>query len=896
MISDVIVSPYHLNFADVTEKAGEFIKSIYYFQFEDFNSSWLFNYSPNFDRYTMGRGSGAISLEKTSFNLSLSTPHVSLYDLTCQHIWELIIDHQCSSSISQCFSDDSIAVLTDDGFYYYFVNREPKKTFNFRLKKNIYVMDACFWEGGFVALLTSGDLYLYDFSSKPFLLKHFDEISKPINFSIIPPDKSPTGKLIAYLLVHRGEDNNKESKLIIVSENYFYTISFSKLITHFAISANYKKVAILTEDLNMRVCSIDLQKEEFEKMVESNGHFEVINVCWVGDVAPVVCFQGAFTLVTLDPEGMPMWSLDDKDNFTIGFTDIDSCVVLSPEKTYRIRYVPRRIYYIFSKSVRKPSIPQVYGDEDDIDDDDDDQSESNNYKWNIARRICEAFINRFDDPPINKLGSIGSTDVLIKAAKSCLQAAEYFFDIDVQDFFLNVACFTFAYMDGQTSLMHESLIRIKILNLVRRLANLSITTSQIFDIGIYNLIGRLINRNMNFVAIDIAKILRMPTIDIQKDSINKAIINNQNDQACFNIVVEIIQSEIKNDTNKSANSSQIDLLFNDRLNNIVNTSNLSNNSLVDYSYAAMCAIKNGRKELATSFCNFEPNYALKAKIFSKLGEWNMALRHAEASCDSSSIYKVIKHMMKVVMEPDYSIINKTIASYETSAMFVATHADLIGKERAEAILNFVDPRCHFADAKERFLLNMKFIKENENLANDENGNNNDDDKKRTSKKLEGQSILRACQKELAIKNNDYSFIGLSCNETLRKIFSMPASSACQKDAFDFAEKCGIPSINVVTIAIRTYALNGKWNDLKKFILDKSFKSAWPLVMEMAIAQNNDQFAAEFANEVAAAFNDGTLLEQYKNGEFKISDLSQMPSFQKHLFRKSTFISFFKLGS
>lgn len=895
MISDVIVSPYHLQFDEVTEKAGKFIDSVYYFQFEDFNSSWLFNYNPNFDRYTMGRGTGAISCEKTSYNLSLSSPHVSLYDTTSQLLWNLVVDHQCSNSISQCFSDDSVAVLTDDGFYFYYVNRELKKTFNFHLKKNIYVMDACFWEGGFVALLTTGDLYQYNFSSKPILLKHFDEISKPVDFSIVPPEKSPTGKLLAYLLVHRGDGENKDSALIVVSENYFYTVRFKEIITHFAISANYKKIAILTEDFNMRVCSIDLQTEEFKKQVESNGHFEVVNVCWVGDVAPVVCFQGVFTLVTLDREGMAMWALDDKESFTLGFTDVDSCIIISSEMSYRIRYVPRRIYYIFSKSPRKPSIPSVYDDEDDIDDA-DDNSESNANKWNIAKRICEAFINRFDEPPISKLGSIGSTDVLMKAVKSCLEAAEFFFDADVQDFFLNVACFTLAYMDGKTSLMHDYLIRIKILNLVRKLANLKITTAQIFDIGIYNLIGRLISRNMNFVAMDIAKILRMPTIDIQKDSISKAIVNNKNDETCFNIVVEIIQSEIKNDKNQG-NSSQVDLLFNDRLNNIVNTVNLSQNSLVDYSYAAMCAIKDGRKELAASFCNLEPNFALKAKIFSKLGDWDLALRHAEASCDSSSLFKVIKHMMKIVMEPDYSLINKAIASYETSAMFVATHENLLGTKRALEILNLVDPRCHFWDARFRFRL-MKFKSENENPPNEDNGENDDDDdsKNKNAKKPDSPTTLKRCQKELAIKNNDYSFVGISFNDTLRKIFTMPATASCQKDAFDLAERCGISSINVATIAIRTYALNGKWNDLKKFILDKSFKSLWPLVIETALIQKNDQFASEFANEVAAGFNDNSLLEQYKNNEFNPSELSSMPSFQKHLFRKPSFISFFKLGS
>ena len=174
MISDVIASPYHLQFDEVTEKAGKFIESVYYFQFEDFNSSWIFNYNPNFDHYTMGRGTGAISCEKTSYNLTLSTPHILLYDTTSQLLWDLIIDHRCSNTISQCFSDDSIAAITDDGFYYYFVNRELKNSFSFNLKKNLYVMDACFWEGGLVVLLTNGDLIQYELSGKPFFLKHFE--------------------------------------------------------------------------------------------------------------------------------------------------------------------------------------------------------------------------------------------------------------------------------------------------------------------------------------------------------------------------------------------------------------------------------------------------------------------------------------------------------------------------------------------------------------------------------------------------------------------------------------------------------------------------------------------------------------------------------------------------
>ncbi|KAK8886215.1 hypothetical protein M9Y10_041674 [Tritrichomonas musculus] len=893
MISDVIVSPYHLQFDEVSEKAGNFIESVYIFQFEDFNTSWVFNYNPSYDRYTMGRGSGMISQEKTSSILSLSTPHISIFDTYSHLIWELVVDHRCSSSISQCFSDDSIAVLTDDGFYYYYVNHELKKSFSLRLKKKLYVMDACFWEDGFVVLLTNGDLFSYNSSTKPVLLKCFEDISKPKNFVIVPPNKSITGKLIVYLLVHRGEEPNIESVLYVISENYFYAVRLNELITHIAVSANYRKIAILTRDLYIRVCSIDLQNEEFKKEVESNGHLEVVNVCWVGDIAPVVCFQGAFTLVTLDSDGMPMWALDNKDNYTIGFTDVDSCIILSSEMTYRIRYVPRQVYYIFSKSFHRPTIPPVYGDEGSDDNDiDNSQEGSTDFKWNTTKKICEAFLSRLDEPPLNKLGSIGSTDILIKAAKNCLAAAEYFFDINVQDFFLNVACFTLTYINGQTSMMHDSLIRIKILNLVRKFANFNITIAQIYDIGIDHLIGRLMSRNMNFISIDIAKILRMPTIEIQKDSINKAIVNNQNDEACFNLVYEIIQNEINND-NKSG-KSQADSTDNDQFNHSVNTMNLNQHLVSDFSYAAMCAIKHGRKKLATYFCNFEPNFAVKAKIFAKLGDWDQALRHAEASCDSSSLFKVIKHMMKIIMEPDYSLINKTLAKYEYAVMFIARNRDFVGKDRAETILDLVDLRAPFCDAKMRYSINFE-SNVNENNNNKDDNDDSESDGQKAKKKNPRNSVLKKCQKELANKNNDYSFIDLSFNDTIRKIFMMPVTDSSLKDAFELAEKCNVPSINVVTIGIRTYAISNKWNDLKKFALNKNFKSLWPLVMEMAIAQNNDQFAAEFANEVKTVFNDGNLLEQYKNGQFKISDLSDMPSYQKYFFRKQPAImSFFKI--
>ena len=155
-------------------------------------------------------------------------------------------------------------------------------------------------------------------------------------------------------------------------------------------------------------------------------------------------------------------------------------------------------------------------------------------------------------------------------------------------------------------------------------------------------------------------------------------------------------------------------------------------------------------------------------------------------------------------------------------------------------------------------------------------------------------LLKRFQKELSIKYSNPTFIGLSFNDTIRKIFTMPATDATLKEAFEIADKCGVPSVNVVTIAIRSYALSKKWSDLKKFILDKNYKSFWPLVVKTALINNNRPFAEEFVNEIASLFNDPLLLEQFNNGEFD-NDLGSMPSFQKNFFRKPSLMSFFKIG-
>ncbi|OHT15465.1 hypothetical protein TRFO_14084 [Tritrichomonas foetus] len=821
MITDISISPYHLTFEEISTKTGEFIESIDVFQWERLNNkNWDFYFFPDVERYTMGRGSGLISRDITSPFDSNSKPHVYLFDTYSNLVWDLIVDHRCNHAISKVFDNDNIAVMTDDGFFFCYQYRQLTMELDLKLDySTTSVMAVDFWNDGFVCLLTNGDLLEARKFRNPRRIRHFESIGKPLGFFVLPPEISPTGQSIVYILDQSG-------KLLMATEKQCFTIGFESEITNIAPSASFSKIALLTSDFNIIVTSYDLQELFYKRQVENTGYLSVTNLSWVGDTSPVVCFKGAVILVNDDSTGQAMWTLDSEDDFAFGFTDSDSCLICTSGPTYRLKNVPRNIFNIFDTSSDPDYLIGNLGD------DFDTHLRRSSYheitsNTNHARRLCETFDKRLETPPIQAVTAIGPNDIISQAAKDCLEAAEYFEDSNIQDFFLNVACFAFTYM-GNTTALFESVTRIKILNMVRKIANIPTTSTQVFDIGIDSLIMRLMNRELHFIAMDIAHILHKPTTSIQKQYVDRAMKTILDDNICFNTI--------------------------------------NDHKDIDFGYAAVSAAQNKRQKLALEFCKLEPHFSRKAIIFAQIGEWAEALRHADAACDSSALFNALVILFD---SPEIENVNLAVSQSEVASMYIVNNYGFVDSVRTQTILQMIDPKSIFEDAKFRAQLWENEVPTCLQSA------------------LKPQIKLEECQKPVAIKKNDPSIVGKSFNDTIRQLLSIAEDQL----AFDFAKSVGIPKVNVAVLGIQHLSRLGRWNRLKMFILHKEWSSLWPFVIEIALSKCNEEFAMQFAEEVATREHNRDLINQLQSGAFGVSNLATKPSYQKKLFRKSFFKPF-----
>lgn len=845
MMNDFPDTIYHFSFKDVLKEAGDFLTTVYVFQSEEFNSIWQGFFQPDVDRIRMGPGTGLISLDKTH-QQGHSYVRVNFYDLYSNCIWELDGSVQCHNTFTQSFGDDSVNILTDSGVFLKYRHRQLETKIDFQLSTINSIMNACIWSDGFAAILTNGDLIYSTDLQQYQLLKHFDSIGCPSSFEAIPPKRSKTGSVIVYFIY--------DDKLYVISDSKSYILKFNEKIINFAFSFNYSKIAILTDDSNLHdpsvrptyeviVSTIDIQAVIYKKIVQNETYNRVINIGWIGDVAPIVCFQGAFYFITPDEGPMTMCALHDPTDDSFCLTDVDSCVILTSGQNYRIRHVPLNVYYIFCEEQTRPDIPIVYRD---LENTLSLQCDKND-KWNYARLLSIAYDERNETPPITSFGKIGPNDIKISAANDCLLAASYFHNPMIQEFFLNAACYILTLMK-QTNSIADAILRVKILNKVRNEAKLPMTTRQIYHIGVNNLLhrlmsrGRMINNNeqINFhkVAFEIADMLHKKGDEIQRDFIQQTILNNYDDDTCYELIKSTIDSR-------------------------------SSMAECGYLFAVRYAISQGRNELASRLCLLEQQYSNRAEMFAQLGQWDQAIKFAYESYDINAMITVLDYCKTVDNEASILKINENIALYETPAMFITYCPTFFGLERTIKILRQIDPKSTFCDALQRVMISIPDSPIPSSLET----------------ALEPQSKLRECQKSIAQAMNNPQILTMSYNNTIRYLIN---NSPDLKDALQLADKTKNPRINVAVMAIHEFIQSHKLFALKSCLIVKEFSSIWPLVVDLLIKNGHKEFAREFALEVSAKFKHSNLIQLIEDNAFDIAALHSKESYQKFFFRQKGF--------
>lgn len=476
--------------------------SLGYFSFEPTNAIFFdFLFSASSQNFSMGKGAGALGYVHSFSCGDVTTNKVTLYDTKSQKIKEIVVKHKCHNLFIHVLPNDDLVVVTDDGYVFVYNRGILISTVNITLEENEIIIMTGFSDVNVAFLTSNGNIYDIDNFQKIEKLKMIVINDTIKEMFVIPKKNSKLKMTILYILDNSGI-------LKIISKDFGYDIKLNKKILNVGLSENYNFLAFIDEDLKVSVGTFDLSNIIYEKETQPSEFEKVINICWIGDMFPVVCFVGGVAAIINDSEGLTFWPIESDNDASFGFTDCDSCFISTCRQNYILKYLPQNVTEIFTSY-------NIF--------------DSGSFLINI-------YSNRKNEPAIQQLGKIN----IEEAVKEILNAVEYISDQSAQSLLLNSVCFGLSYRRqlNLNNLFIESLSRLRILNYIHSTTGIPITNKQIYSIGINSVIERLMNREFHFVAVKISSLIGKPFNYIINDYIDLVIRTVSNDSTCFKLLSE----------------------------------------------------------------------------------------------------------------------------------------------------------------------------------------------------------------------------------------------------------------------------------------------------------------------------------------------------------------------
>ncbi|XP_022919610.2 vacuolar protein sorting-associated protein 16 homolog [Onthophagus taurus] len=203
---------------------------------------------------------------------------------------------------------------------------------------------------------------------------------------------------------------------------------------------------------------------------------------------------------------------------------------------------------------------------------------------------------------------------LLEAVEQCIEAAGYEFDSQVQKMLIRAAQFGKCFVANIDPDHYVKMCRVlRVLNAVRdRKIGIPLTYTELLYQGHKSLLDRLVKRHHYYLAIEIAKYLKMP----EKDGSSRILVH----WAKYKVRKQGIDDEIL--------SRQI-------------AEKLNLAAGVSFSEIANAADSAGRKNLAIKLLEYETKSSEQVGLLLKLEEYKQALLKALESGDTDLTYKVI---------------------------------------------------------------------------------------------------------------------------------------------------------------------------------------------------------------------------------------------------------------
>ncbi|KAK9730593.1 Vps16, N-terminal region [Popillia japonica] len=521
-----------------------------------------------------------------------------------------------------------------------------------------------------------------------------------------------------------------------------------------AVSFNTKHIALLTDAGYLWMGSSDLTKKYCE--VDTEVCSTLSQIVWCGNEAVVLFFGDKKMLLIVGKHG-EMMSFT-YDSLVHLVEEVDGVRVISSSQHELVQKVPEVVQKIFRINSTEPGSFLLEASK----------------QFQKRSHRADEYISLVKDN-------------LQVAVEQCIKAAGYEFDTDVQKMLIRAAQFGKCFVANIDADEYVQMCReLRVLNTVRdRKIGIPLTYTQLHCQGYKVLLDRLVASHHYYLAIEIAKYLKMS----DKDGTSRILAH----WAKYKVSKHGVNDEIL--------SKQI-------------AEKLGYAPSISFSDIANAAVSAGRKTLAIKLLEYESKASEQVQLLLQLEEYRQALIKALESGDTDQAYKVILKSRDKMSNIDFkgmlqefpvalSLYIKFCREYNSVSL--RDILKLPDDHNALGLLSVVES----LDKERRLDQNALLW----SAINSYKAARND----LCVSLCEDQLKLLAKQKSLEEKYST-PFIDLSVHNTCMKLLNLNHL----KDAEKFRTEFKIPDRRYWWLRIQSMADNNSWEDLDQF--SKSKKS------------------------------------------------------------------------
>ncbi|KAH1027550.1 hypothetical protein HUJ05_001035 [Dendroctonus ponderosae] len=526
-------------------------------------------------------------------------------------------------------------------------------------------------------------------------------------------------------------------------------------ILEMAVSLNARHLCFFTDSGHLWLGSTDLRHKYCE--IETCGN-ETVVVYWEQDhTVLIVAKNGQFVQ-------------DTYDHAVHLLAEIDGVRIISSARHELLQKVPEVVQKIFRINSTEPGSFLLEASK---------QFQKGSHKANEYITL------------------IKSKSSLEDAVNQCLDAVKYEFDTDIQKMLIRAAQFGKCFISGMNS--HK----------YRRLKYMKLRESPSADENeaLKNLLDRLIVRNMYYLALQIAKCLKLP------ESVGSSYIMVGQHQADEEIVAREIASK------------------------------LGYSSGVSYREIAEKASEFGKNKLAIKLLEYESKASEQVELLLKLHENKSALHNAIESGDTDLIYMVVLKLREKMPLGDFKM---TIRNFPVAqALYIKYCKEYYKSALAEIYIQEDD-----FPSQAQMIIEESLSDKNSHLRDSQLTvaieAYNKGRKDLYASMCEETLKLSKFQRELEEKfQSENKFVGKSVHDTCKILLEMKDVKLAEKVKNDFK----IPDKRYWFLRINTLAALKEWIELDKFAKLKKSPVGYGPFVDACWANHNKDEALKYMQKV-----------------------------------------------